>query len=60
LLKSEIDILEVERKIQGRVRKQMEKTQKEYYLNKQMRAIKKELGEKDEFKTEKICDMGQK
>jgi ATP-dependent Lon protease len=47
LLKSEIDILEVERKIQGRVRKQMEKTQKEYYLNKQMRAIKKELGEKD-------------
>jgi ATP-dependent Lon protease len=52
LLKSEIDILEVERKIRTRVRKQMEKTQKEYYLNEQMRAIQKELGEKDEFKNE--------
>ena len=52
LLKSEIEILEVERKIRGRVRKQMEKTQKEYYLNEQMRAIQKELGEKDEFKNE--------
>jgi ATP-dependent Lon protease len=52
LLKSEIDILEVERKIRGRVRRQMEKSQKEYYLNEQMRAIQKELGEKDEFKTE--------
>ena len=52
LLKSEIEILEVERKIRSRVRKQMEKTQKEYYLNEQMRAIHKELGEKDEFKSE--------
>ncbi len=52
LLKSEIEILEVERKIRSRVRKQMEKTQKEYYLNEQMRAIQKELGEKDEFKNE--------
>ncbi len=52
LLKSEIDILEVERRIRSRVRKQMEKTQKEYYLNEQMRAIQKELGEKDEFKNE--------
>ena len=50
LLKSEIEILEVERKIRSRVRKQMEKTQKEYYLNEQMRAIQKELGEKDEFR----------
>jgi ATP-dependent Lon protease len=52
LLKLEIDILEVERKIRGRVRRQIEKGQKEYYLNEQMRAIQKELGEKDEFKTE--------
>jgi ATP-dependent Lon protease len=52
LLKSEIDILEVERKIRGRVRRQIEKGQKEYYLNEQMRAIQKELGEQDEFKSE--------
>lgn len=51
-MKSEIEILEVERRIRSRVKKQMEKTQKEYYLNEQMRAIQKELGEKDEFKNE--------
>jgi len=52
LLRSEIEILEVEKRIRTRVKKQMEKTQKEYYLNEQMRAIQKELGEKDEFRTE--------
>ncbi|MGH8185963.1 MAG: endopeptidase La, partial [Steroidobacteraceae bacterium] len=51
-MRSEIEILEVEKRIRTRVKKQMEKTQKEYYLNEQMRAIQKELGEKDEFKTE--------
>ena len=51
-MRSEIEILEVERRIRSRVKKQMEKTQKEYYLNEQMRAIQKELGEKDEFKNE--------
>src|SRR5205823_11885027 len=51
-LRSEIEILEVEKRIRTRVKKQMEKTQKEYYLNEQMRAIQKELGEKDEFKNE--------
>ncbi len=50
--RSEIEILEVERRIRNRVKKQMAKTQKEYYLNEQMRAIQKELGEKDEFKNE--------
>ncbi len=50
--RSEIEILEVESRIRNRVKKQMEKTQKEYYLNEQMRAIQKELGEKDEFKNE--------
>jgi ATP-dependent Lon protease len=49
---AEIEILEVEKRIRTRVKKQMEKTQKEYYLNEQMRAIQKELGEKDEFKNE--------
>jgi len=51
-MRSEIEILEVEKRIRSRVKKQMEKTQKEYYLNEQMRAIQKELGEKDEFKNE--------
>jgi ATP-dependent Lon protease len=48
ILSREMDILEIERKINLRVRKQMEKTQKEYYLREQMKAIQKELGEKDE------------
>ncbi|MDY6856241.1 MAG: endopeptidase La [Thermodesulfobacteriota bacterium] len=52
LIESEVEILQIEKKIKGRVRKQMEKTQKEYYLNEQMRAIQKEMGEKDEFKTD--------
>ena len=52
MLDGEIEILEVEQKIRRRVKKQMEKTQKEYYLNEQMKAIQKELGDKDEFKSE--------
>ena len=52
LIKAEIEILQVERKIRTRVKKQMEKTQKEYYLNEQMQAIQKELGDRDEFKNE--------
>src|SRR5690606_2548281 len=52
LMQGEIEILQVERKIRTRVKKQMEKTQKEYYLNEQMQAIQKELGERDEFKSE--------
>ena len=51
-MRSEMEILEVEKRIRSRVKKQMEKTQKEYYLNEQMRAIQKELGEKDEFRNE--------
>jgi ATP-dependent Lon protease len=47
-LLKEIEIMELERKIQIRVRKQMEKTQKEYYLREQIKAIQKELGEADE------------
>ncbi len=52
ILESEIEILQIERKIRSRVKRQMERTQKEYYLNEQMRAIQKELGEKDEAKVE--------
>ena len=48
-LVSEIDSFQVEKKIKGRVKRQMEKTQKEYYLNEQMKAIQKELGEGDEI-----------
>ncbi|KKM08998.1 DNA-binding protein [Clostridiales bacterium PH28_bin88] len=48
ILAQEMEILELERKINMRVRKQMEKTQKEYYLREQLKAIQKELGEKDE------------
>ena len=51
-MQAEIEVLEVERKIRGRVKKQMERSQKEYYLNEQMRAIQKELGERDESKGE--------
>ncbi len=48
-LVSEIDSFQVEKKIKGRVKRQMEKTQKEYYLNEQMKAIQKELGENDDI-----------
>ncbi len=51
-MQTEIEILQVERKIRTRVKKQMERTEKEYYLNEQMRAIQKELGDRDEFKNE--------
>ena len=48
----EMEILEIEKKISGRVRKQMEKTQKEYFLREQMKAIQQELGERDEKASE--------
>ena len=47
IMESEIDLLQVEKKIRNRVKKQMEKSQREYYLNEQMKAIQKELGEMD-------------
>ena len=52
LIEGEIEILQVEKKIRSRIKRQMGRTQKEYYLNEQMRAIKKELGERDEFTRE--------
>ena len=48
VLESEIDLLQVEKRIRGRVKRQMEKSQREYYLNEQMKAIQKELGELEE------------
>ena len=52
LMQGEIEIRQVEKKLRTRVKKQMEKQQKEYYLNEQMQAIQKELGDRDEFKNE--------
>ncbi|MEW6265478.1 MAG: endopeptidase La [Thermodesulfobacteriota bacterium] len=52
LMRGEIEILQIEQRIKNRVKKQMEKTQKEYYLSEQMRAIQKEMGEKDDLRNE--------
>lgn len=52
LMESEISVLQVEKRIRGRVKRQMEKTQREYYLNEQMKAIQKELGDNEEGKDE--------
>ncbi|MCX7064465.1 MAG: endopeptidase La [Proteobacteria bacterium] len=52
LMAAEIDLFQVEKRIRGRVKKQMEKSQREYYLNEQMKAIQKELGELDEVPNE--------
>ncbi len=57
-LLSEIDTIQVEKKIKGRVKRQMEKTQKEYYLNEQMKAIQKELGDGDDY--DDITDLENK
>jgi len=55
-IQSEIEIMRVEKRIRARVKRQMEKTQKEYYLNEQMQAIQKELGERDDGRNE-IADI---
>ena len=52
MMESEISVLQVEKRIRGRVKRQMEKTQREYYLNEQMKAIQKELGEGEDGKDE--------
>ena len=64
LMDAEMDVIQLEKKVRGRVKKQMEKNQREYYLNEQMKAIQKELGESDEGVSEfddienKITDAG--
>jgi ATP-dependent Lon protease len=59
LIESEIDMLEVEKRIRGRVKRQMEKSQREYYLNEQMKAIQKELGELEDAPNE-VEDLARK
>jgi ATP-dependent Lon protease len=54
LMEGEISVLQVEKKIRNRVKRQMEKTQREYYLNEQMKAIQRELGEQDDARDELI------
>ena len=58
-VEEEIDLLQVEKRIRGRVKRQMEKSQREYYLNEQMKAIQKELGDMDEAPNE-IEDLGKR
>ena len=52
LMESEISVLQVEKRIRSRVKRQMEKTQREYYLNEQMKAIQKELGDGEDGRDE--------
>lgn len=59
LMRSEIEVMQIEQRIKNRVKKQMEKTQKEYYLNEQMRAIQKEMGENDDLRNE-ISELEEK
>ncbi|BAN69284.1 endopeptidase La [endosymbiont of unidentified scaly snail isolate Monju] len=59
LMEGENDILQMEKRIRGRVKRQMEKNQREYYLNEQMKAIQKELGELDDVPNE-LEDLGEK
>src|SRR3569833_844417 len=59
LMQGEIEIRQVEKKLRTRVKKQLERQQKEYYLNEQMQAIQKELGARDEFKNE-LTELEQK
>jgi ATP-dependent Lon protease len=57
LMEGENDILQMEKRIRGRVKRQMEKNQREYYLNEQMKAIQKELGELEDAPNE-LEDLG--
>ena len=59
VIENEIDILQVEKRIRGRVKRQMEKSQREYYLNEQMKAIQKELGDMEEAPSE-LDELAQK
>ncbi|MGZ3247322.1 MAG: endopeptidase La [Croceibacterium sp.] len=60
LMESELSVLQVERKIRGRVKRQMEKTQREYYLNEQLKAIQSELGGGDEGEVDELAELQQK
>jgi len=60
LMEAEIDLLQVEKRIRGRVKRQMEKSQREYYLNEQMKAIQKELGDMDEGGGNELDELARK
>ena len=62
IVEGEIDVLQIEKRIRGRVKQQMEKSQREYYLNEQMKAIQKELGEMDDVpnETDELADKIEK
>jgi ATP-dependent Lon protease len=60
VIEGEMDVLQIEKRIRGRVKAQMEKSQREYYLNEQMKAIQKELGRDDEDGTNEIAELEQK
>jgi ATP-dependent Lon protease len=60
LMESEIDVIHVERKIRNRVRKQMEKSQKEYYLNEQIKAIQRELGDGENVAADEVKELENK
>ncbi|MEX0900566.1 MAG: endopeptidase La [Gammaproteobacteria bacterium] len=59
MVEGEIDVLQIEKRIRGRVKQQMEKSQREYYLNEQMKAIQKELGDMDDVPNE-LDDLSQR
>ncbi len=60
LMEGEIGMLQMERKIRNRVKRQMEKTQREYYLNEQMKAIQRELGDSDQGERDEISELEEK
>ncbi|WP_298016681.1 endopeptidase La [uncultured Parasphingopyxis sp.] len=59
-MEGELGVLQVEKKIRGRVKRQMEKTQREYYLNEQMKAIQRELGDGEGEEGDEIAELGKK
>ncbi len=60
LMESEIGMLQMERKIRNRVKRQMEKTQREYYLNEQMKAIQRELGDSEQGERDELAELEEK
>ncbi|MBF0610344.1 MAG: endopeptidase La [Magnetococcales bacterium] len=60
VLEQELDVMQVEKRIRGRVKRQMEKSHRDYYLNEQMKAIQKELGDRDEDFRDELNELGER
>ena len=60
ILEQEMDLVQVEKRIRGRVKRQMEKSHRDYYLNEQMKAIQKELGDRDEESKDELTEIAEK